>query len=58
MQCPLCKTELRVKGCKTLVTPDYLVYREQELVCRNRRCEKYDSVVETVRHEIRAEKTE
>lgn len=58
MQCPLCKTELRVKEHKTLVTPDYKVYQEMSLACRNRRCERFDSVIEVVRNDMHAQKTE
>ena len=56
MQCPVCKTELRVMRCKTLVTPEFLVYQEQELECRNRQCPRNGEVVETVRHDLKAEK--
>lgn len=58
MQCPLCKTELRVQGHRTLVTPDFKVFQELSLVCRNRKCERFDSVVETVRNDMHAQKTE
>mgnify|MGYP000226329068 CR=1 FL=1 len=51
MQCPLCKTELRIKGSRTVVenddSPDKetRVYIEQELVCVNKKCENYQKVV-------------
>jgi hypothetical protein len=58
MQCPVCNTELRVQGSRTLVMPDFTVYRELELVCRNKTCERFGTVVGTVRNDLHAQKAE
>lgn len=58
MQCPVCNTELRVQGSKTVVTPDFKVYREMELACRNKNCERFGHVFETVRNDLHAQKAE
>ena len=55
MLCPRCKTELRIRGCKTVVNPKTLeVAQVQELVCRNKACEDFGNVVKEIRHELEA----
>lgn len=54
MQCPLCKLEMRIKKARNIVeiiddTPH--LYIDMDMSCRNRDCENYEKVVETVRSE-------
>lgn len=50
MLCPLCKTEMRIAQVRTVVEGDQspdtptLVYQEQELVCRNRKCSNFGKI--------------
>lgn len=55
MLCPLCKLEMGIAASRTVAqgddSPDTptAVYIEQDLTCRNRRCENYGKVVEQTR---------
>lgn len=55
MLCPLCKLEMGIMASRTVTegddSPDTptAVYIEQDLTCRNRRCENYGKVVERAR---------
>lgn len=58
MKCPLCQVELRITRSRNLLenddTPDVptKVFIEQELSCLNKGCSNYETVVETIRHEL------
>lgn len=58
MQCPICKTEMRITSVRTEVVGDESkdrqteVYTVQELVCRNKQCQNYGKAVDTVRTKI------
>lgn len=55
MQCPLCKTEMRIGASKTVVEGDNSpdtptkVYIEQTMICRCPQCENFGKVVQTER---------
>ena len=52
MLCPLCKTEMAIVASRTVAegddSPDTptAVYIEQDLACRNRRCENHGKVAQ------------
>ena len=58
MKCPLCQVELRITHSRNVVEHDDTPNEEtklfvvQELSCLNKNCKNYETVVETVRHEI------
>ena len=58
MKCPLCQVELRITNSRNVVEHDDTPNEEtklfvvQELSCLNKNCKNYETVVETVRHEI------
>ena len=50
MECPKCKTELRVNASKYVIK-DNKLFVVQELVCRNPDCLNNGIVVKTIEHE-------
>ena len=58
MKCPLCKTDMHITASRNVVEHDDTpleetkLYRLQELKCRNKNCDNYDKVVETVKIEL------
>ena len=58
MKCPVCQVELRITRSRNVIEHDDTPNEEtklfviQELSCLNRNCQKYETVVETVRHEL------
>lgn len=58
MKCPKCQLELRISRSRNIVenddTPneDTKLYIVQEFKCRNKDCDNYDTVVETVKNEL------
>ena len=59
MKCPKCGIEMGIKSTRHRVendnTPDKetKLFIEQDLVCRNKECTNYGSVVETIRNPVK-----
>ena len=51
MECPKCKTALRVSGTKYVIR-DGKLFAVQDLVCRNPKCLNDGIVVKTIEHEL------
>lgn len=47
MQCPLCKTEMRIKS-NNFVMNDGKLFSKLVYTCRNKKCPNYDLDVETI----------
>lgn len=58
MKCPLCQVEMRITKSRMVVenddTPDEetKLFIEQNLSCLNKGCSNYETVIETIRHEL------
>lgn len=58
MKCPICQVEMRICRSRNVVenddTPDAptKLFVEQDLMCRNKECQNFDKVVDTVRNEL------
>ncbi len=57
MECPICKVEMAIIKSRNVVendnTPDLptKLFVEMDLSCRNRNCENFGKVVETIKEE-------
>ena len=57
MKCPLCDAELRIVKVRNVLENDNKpdvetkLFIEQDLACKNEKCQTYDKVVQTVRNE-------
>lgn len=47
MQCPLCKTEMRIQS-SGYVVKDGKLFDKMILVCRNKKCANFEKTVETI----------
>ena len=58
MQCPLCKTELRILKSRHVLenddTPEQntKLFIEMDMGCMNKECSNYKTVLETARNEL------
>lgn len=57
MECPVCKTEAVITG-QRMVLKDNKLYRALKYSCRNRKCEKFETVIGEENNEVPFDKVD